>query len=112
MSRETHHSRVGTAFASRADVANDATTTRQKERNTTMDSSKMKIVYVITERGGRSFWNRCGVAFVNNDGSLNVKLEAIPVNGEVHIRDYVPREESSNGHVRGTAGLEYEARSA
>ncbi len=77
-----------------------------------MDSSKMKIVYVITERGGRSFWNRCGVAFVNSDGSLNVKLEAIPVNGEVHIRDYVPREDAPNGHARGNTSLEYEARSA
>lgn len=79
-----------------------------------MDSSKMKIVYVITERGGRSFWNRCGVAFVNSDGSLNVKLEAIPVNGEVHIRDYVPREESPGVHLRNGSGAshEYEARSA
>lgn len=58
----------------------------------------MKIVYVISERGGRSYWNRCGVAFVNNDGSLNVKLECVPINGEVQIRDYVPREEG--GRIR------------
>ena len=76
-----------------------------------MDSSKMKIVYVISERNGRSFWNRCGVAFVNSDGSLNVKLEAIPVNGEVHIRDYVPREDSlGNAAARnGSTSFEYEA---
>lgn len=76
-----------------------------------MDSSKMKIVYVISERNGRSFWNRCGVAFVNSDGSLNVKLEAIPVNGEIHIRDYVPREDSINqGTARaGSTSFEYEA---
>lgn len=55
-----------------------------------MDASRMKIVYVITERGGRNFWNRIGVAFLNRDGSLNVKLEALPVNGEMHIRDYTP----------------------
>ena len=77
-----------------------------------MDSSKMKIVYVITERGGRSFWNRCGVAFVNSDGSLNVKLEAIPINGEVHIRDYVPREDSPHAAQRNGSNIEYEARSA
>lgn len=59
-----------------------------------MDQSKMKVVYVITKRGERSYWNRIGVAFVNRDGSLNVKLEAIPVDGACHIRDYVPREES------------------
>jgi hypothetical protein len=58
-----------------------------------MDANKMKIVYVITERSGRKFWNRIGVAFVNTDGSMNVKLEAIPVSGEMQVRDYVPRDE-------------------
>jgi hypothetical protein len=56
-----------------------------------MDASKMKIVYSISERNGKSYWNRIGVAFLNSDGSLNVKLEAFPVSGELHIRDYVPR---------------------
>lgn len=65
-----------------------------------MEASKMKIVYVISERNGRSFWNRCGVAFVNSDGSLNVKLESLPVNGEIHIRDYVPREDSAGPSSR------------
>jgi hypothetical protein len=59
-----------------------------------MDANKMKIVYVISERNARKFWNRIGVAFINTDGSMNVKLEAIPVSGEMQIRDYVPREES------------------
>jgi hypothetical protein len=61
-----------------------------------MKESKMKIVYVINERDGRNYWNRVGVAFVNRDGSLNVKLEAVPVTGEMQIRDYVPREESAS----------------
>lgn len=58
-----------------------------------MNASKMKIVYVISERNSRSYWNRIGVAFVNGDGSINVKLDAVPVTGELQIRDYVPREE-------------------
>jgi len=58
-----------------------------------MDASKMKIAYVISERGGKNYWNRIGVAFVNSDGSLNVKLESFPVSGELHVRDYVPRED-------------------
>ncbi|MGC4089870.1 MAG: hypothetical protein QM756_18685 [Polyangiaceae bacterium] len=69
-----------------------------------MDNTKMKIVYVIAVRNGKKFWNRVGVAFVNNDGSINVKLEAVPVNGEVQIRDYVPREdreELGGGSLRG-----------
>jgi hypothetical protein len=64
-----------------------------------MEASKMKIVYVITDRNQRKFWNRIGVAFVNSDGSVNVKLEAIPVSGEMQIRDYVPREDAPNGHA-------------
>jgi hypothetical protein len=65
-----------------------------------MDYSKMKIVYVITKRNDKSFWNRVGVAFLNSDGSINVKLEALPVGGELQIRDYVPREETAGPTLR------------
>lgn len=51
--------------------------------------SKMKIVYQIVERNNKSYWNRVGVAFVNNDGSINVKLDSLPLSGELQIRDYV-----------------------
>jgi len=77
-----------------------------------MDASKIKMAYVITERGGKSYFNRVGIAFVNGDGSLNVKLEAMPISGELHIRDYVPREDSvgptvarsrANGQARASA---------
>jgi hypothetical protein len=57
--------------------------------------AKLKIVYVITKRDKKSYWNRIGVAFVNHDGSLNVKLEAVPVSGEMHIRDFNPREDAA-----------------
>ncbi len=70
-----------------------------------MNRAKMKIVYAITSRDvatakgkgqteTRKYWNRVGIAFVNHDGSLNVKLEALPVSGELHIRDYIPQDES------------------
>jgi hypothetical protein len=68
----------------------------------------MKIAYVVTQRGTNKYWTRIGVAFVNKDGSINVKLEAVPVSGEIHVRDYVPRDESpgttllkkgENGHA-------------
>jgi hypothetical protein len=61
----------------------------------------MKIVYVISERGQKSFWNRVGVAFVNSDGSINVKLDAVPVTGELQIRDYVAREDTGATFGRG-----------
>jgi hypothetical protein len=60
-----------------------------------MESNKMKMVYVITRRDRKSYWNRVGVAFVNQDGSINVRLEALPVTGELQIRDYVARDENA-----------------
>lgn len=65
-----------------------------------MEPSKMKIVYVIADRNSRKYWNRIGVAFINADGSINVKLEAIPVSGEMQIRDYVPRDEAPRAAAR------------
>jgi len=59
-----------------------------------MNASKMKIVYVISERGTKSYWNRIGVAFLNSDGSINVKLDAVPVSGELQIRDYSAKEDT------------------
>lgn len=58
-----------------------------------MEQTKMKHVYVITGKGERKFWTKIGVAFVNRDGSLNCKLDSLPVDGELHIRDYTPKEE-------------------
>jgi hypothetical protein len=56
-----------------------------------MEKAKMKFVYVIAGKGERRFWTKVGVAFVNKDGSLNCKLDSLPVDGELHIRDYTPR---------------------
>lgn len=52
--------------------------------------SNMKIVYMIQKGEKTSFWTRIGVAFVNKDGSLNVRLNAIPVDGQIQIRDQKP----------------------
>lgn len=47
-----------------------------------------KIVYTVVEReGGKSFWVRIGEAKVNLDGSLTIKLDALPVNGTLHVRN-------------------------
>jgi hypothetical protein len=56
--------------------------------------SDMKEVYTIVKNGEKDYWNKIGNAFVNRDGSLTVKLNALPVNGNLHIRDPRPK----NGH--------------
>jgi hypothetical protein len=57
------------------------------------NQGNMKTVYTIVERGpGKSFWTKVGVGFTNRDGSINLHLDAIPVNGRLQIRDYEPWE--------------------
>jgi hypothetical protein len=42
---------------------------------------------VVESSNGKSFWTRVGAAFVNRDGSWNLKLDAIPTNGTLQVRD-------------------------
>ena len=56
-------------------------------------------VYTIVERKSEEYpdrknlWIHIGVAFINRDGSINVRLNALPVDGKLHIR------EMSNGEA-------------
>lgn len=72
-------------------------------------SRPMKTVYTVVERSpGKSFWTKVGVGFVNNDGSINLKLDALPTNGTLQIRDYEqPRdwERRNDGEARRAAPL-------
>lgn len=53
----------------------------------------MKTVYTVVEREGKSHWVKLGIGFVNNDGSINLKLDALPTNHSLQIRDYESPEE-------------------
>ncbi len=58
-----------------------------------MDSTKMKAVYTVVERKpGKSYWIRIGIGFENSDGSLNLRLDAVPVNGTLQVREWESRE--------------------
>jgi hypothetical protein len=59
-------------------------------------SSTMKAVFTVVERSpGKSHWTRVGVGFVNRDGSMNLKLDAIPVNGTLQVREWEPAERTN-----------------
>jgi hypothetical protein len=100
----------GTALAMPVSKSRGKSRGDGNKRDSTMEQNRMKIAYVITQRNSKNFWNRVGVAFVNNDGSINVKLEAVPVSGEIQIRDYVPRDElaSTNGRTHSRETVEEE----
>ena len=59
---------------------------------------QMKAVYTVVERGsGKSYWTRVGVGFVNRDGSITLKLDAVPVNGTLQVREWESREDGARG---------------
>jgi hypothetical protein len=55
------------------------------------NNGRGKAVFAITERGDKSYWTRVGVAYVNRDGSLTLKLDALPISGTLQVRDEDPR---------------------
>jgi hypothetical protein len=57
----------------------------------------MKAVYSLVERtsantGTKTYWTRVGVGFVNRDGSITLRLDAIPINGQLQVREWEPYE--------------------
>jgi hypothetical protein len=74
-----------------------------------METKTMKAVFTVVERSsGKSSWTRVGVGFVNQDGSMNLRLDAIPVNGMLQVREWEPFDrrgsEASNGAGGGMPG--------
>ena len=42
-----------------------------------------------------SFWVRAGTAFVNRDGSMNVYLDVLPLDGKLHIREALEKDKDA-----------------
>ncbi|MHB8417000.1 MAG: hypothetical protein ACYDCL_02920 [Myxococcales bacterium] len=55
--------------------------------------AKRLVVYTIIDKPGtdRSFWWRIGTAWINRDQSINIQLDAFPVNGKLHVREATDR---------------------
>ena len=54
-----------------------------------MDAAEKRAIYTIIERkDGKSNWVRVGIGYVNRDGSITVKLDALPVNGVLQVREW------------------------
>ncbi len=71
--------------------ANGRATARESVMEEQIQTRNMKAVFTVIERGqGKSIWVRVGVGFTNQDGSLNLRLDAIPVNGKLQVREWEP----------------------
>jgi hypothetical protein len=55
---------------------------------------KRLAVFSIRSGRGGSFWVRAGSAFVNKDGSLNVFLDVLPIDGKLHVREAGEKKET------------------
>jgi hypothetical protein len=56
--------------------------------------AKPKEVFVIQPDPNdekKNYWHRCGVAFENRDGSLNLKLDLFP-NVQLQVRDKLDKQ--------------------
>ena len=65
-----------------------------------MPNHNMLEVFTIIETdGGKARWTKVGVAFINRDQSINVKLDALPVNGTLHVRERkkIQRQDDADG---------------
>lgn len=60
---------------------------------------KRLAVFCIREGKMGSVWVRAGAAFVNRDGSLNVLLDVLPLDGKLHVREAVERKEGASSHA-------------
>lgn len=57
-----------------------------------MQQGKRYAVFSIRERkNGESIWTRAGAAWVNKDGSLNLVLDVLPLDGRLHVREAVEK---------------------
>jgi hypothetical protein len=52
-----------------------------------LTTGKRLAVFSIREGKGGTVWVRAGSAFVNRDGSLNVLLDVLPLDGKLHVRE-------------------------
>jgi hypothetical protein len=62
-------------------------------------SGKRYQVFSVKERpeGEKAVWVKAGMAFVNRDGSLNVYLDVLPLDGKLHVREALEKRDEAKG---------------
>lgn len=53
------------------------------------------------EKNSRSYWKHAGRAFVNRDGSINILLDVLPIDGKLQVRE---RREAEDQRPNGVGG--------
>jgi hypothetical protein len=65
-------------------------------------------VFSIKERGEKEekhqTWVKAGSAFMNRDGSVNVYLDVLPIDGKLHVREPIVEKTNGNNNRAQTNG--------
>jgi hypothetical protein len=59
----------------------------QEKKEGVVEERKRLAVFSIRKNRGGSIWVRAGSAFINRDGSLNLYLDVLPLDGTLHVRE-------------------------
>jgi hypothetical protein len=54
-------------------------------------ASKRYTVFSIRDTKGGTMWIKAGAGWQNRDGSFNINLDVLPLNGRLHVRDAAER---------------------
>jgi hypothetical protein len=51
-------------------------------------NKKFKVLCPVQNKDGKTFWVRMGIGYPNQDGSTNIYLDGLPVNGKLQLREW------------------------
>ena len=51
-----------------------------------------KVLVPINKKDGTTYWMRIGTAFPNKDDSINLYLDALPIEGKLQLRAFEERD--------------------
>ena len=60
------------------------------EKQVTMAVGRRLTVFAVRKGPKGTTWVRAGCAFVNRDSSLNLYLDVLPIDGQLHVREAAP----------------------
>ena len=63
-----------------------AEATNTTEANTHTPGTRLEAFSIKNTTRGAAVWIRTGSAWVNRDGSINLHLDVLPLDGKLHIR--------------------------
>ena len=80
-----------------------------------LESGKRLQVYSIKQLQGErtdgktDVWTKAGSAWVNRDGSMNLYLDVLPINGRLHVREAPDKRDIASSAVESALGNTMEA---